>query len=176
MYKDVVVEGISLAGDPLWGGVGAIATLGILYFTRVFAHNSVYQAYETEDHKRIGFQMHTIIGKPGRKFEVPIGNVRFISKVNQVTRSPAEIAAMPEGFMSKVFSSSYVPMTIDGFDGNVVIDVDGDFKDKERLVSLVNEPEKVLREAKGSAKEEVAAPVTTSPHFRRGKAHKGAKA
>eukprot|EP00386_Alphamonas_edax_P001638 GDKI01004931.1.p1 GENE.GDKI01004931.1~~GDKI01004931.1.p1 ORF type:complete len:140 (-),score=23.72 GDKI01004931.1:60-416(-) len=118
--------------------------------------------------------MHTIFGKPGRKFEIPIGNARFISKVNQITRTEEEIAALPDGFMSKVFSSSYVPMAVNGFDGNVIIDIDGDFKDKARLVELVNEPEKVLRENAKEVKGD--APATTTSHFRTSKAYKARKA
>lgn len=147
MYKDVVVDGLSLAGDPFWGIFGSLATGGIIYFTRTFAHSSIYQAYETEDHQRIGFQTHTLFGKPGRKFEVPLGNVRFIQKPNQLTRSDEETAASKDqgGIVNKMLASSYVPMKVDGFGSNVVVDVDGNFVNKARFVELISEPAHVIK-------------------------------
>lgn len=167
MYKNVVVEGLSLAGDPFWGIFGSLATGGIIYFTRTFAHSSIYQAYETEDHQRIGFQTHTLFGKPGRKFEVPLGNVRFIQKPNQLTRTEEETAASKDqgGIVNKMLASSYVPMKVDGFGSNVIVDVDGHFVDKARFVELVSEPTKVI---KNNAKEQTK-DIPVAPRKRSGK-------
>jgi hypothetical protein len=147
MYKGVVVEGINLAGDPFWGTFGSFATGAIVFFARSFAHSSVYQAYETADHKRIGFQMHTIFGKPGRKVEVEVGNVRFLQKNNQIVRSNEPGAAMPEsGFVSKVTASSYVPIKVEGIVGNVIVDITADYYDKTRFIQLINDPQSVIQE------------------------------
>ncbi|KAJ1406547.1 hypothetical protein B484DRAFT_404116, partial [Ochromonadaceae sp. CCMP2298] len=45
VYKGVVVQGIDLGGDPMWSLVGSFATGLIVFFTRSYAHHSVYQAY-----------------------------------------------------------------------------------------------------------------------------------
>lgn len=144
MYKDMVVQGINIAGDPMWGSFGAFATGFFLYFSRTFAHHSVFQCYETADHKRIGFQMHTMFGKPGRKFEVSVGNARFISRDNGMTRSAEEEEAQKSGggaVFRKIMSSSLVPVVINGFKGNALFDADGKFYDKDRLVKLLTEPQ-----------------------------------
>lgn len=141
MYKDVVVQGINIAGDPMWGSFGAFATGFFLYFARTFAHHSIFQCYETADHKRIGFQMHTMFGHPGRKFEVSIGNARFISRNNGMTRSAEEEEAVNGGVFRKILSTSLVPVVVNGFKGNALFDAEGKFYNKERLVSLLLEPQ-----------------------------------
>lgn len=61
-YKDVVIQGVDLGGDPRWGYFGAFATGLIFYATRQFAHHTVRLAYESSDCQRIGFEMHNILG------------------------------------------------------------------------------------------------------------------
>ena len=147
MYKDMVVQGINLAGDPMWGSFGAFATGFFLYFARTFAHHSIFQCYETADHKRIGFQMHTMFGKPGRKFEVSIGNARFIARNNAMTRTTEEEEAMKGrgAIFSKILSTSLVPVVVNGFQGNALFDAEGKFYDKDRLVTLLLEPQAVKK-------------------------------
>ena len=116
-----VVEGIDLAGtDPPWGYFVVAATGLIIYFTRHFAHNVVYQSYLTPDQKRIGFQVHNLFGNPGRKFEVQVGKAKFLSDVQmrefQSNTSPAQ------PLQRSLFNSSLIALRVDGIEGNVLID------------------------------------------------------
>mmetsp|Transcript_14766 Transcript_14766/g.33186 ORF Transcript_14766/g.33186 Transcript_14766/m.33186 type:complete len:275 (+) Transcript_14766:92-916(+) len=139
VYKGVVVQGIDLGGDPMWSLVGSFATGLIVFFTRSYAHHSVYQAYESEDGGRIGFQMHTVLGYPGRKFEVSRGKARFITPVNALTRSAEEEQAADKktGFVGSLMKTSMIPVTVEGFDGNVLFDESGSYYNKDRLVELL---------------------------------------
>lgn len=132
-----MVEGIELTGDPFWGTFGSIATGFFLYFTKTYANHTVFQSYETADGKRIGFQTHTILGKPGRKFEVSIGNARFNNPVNLITAPESAFNTQKGGFFSWASRTSFVPLTVQGFKGNVLFDSEGKFFNKERLVELL---------------------------------------
>lgn len=147
MYKDMVVQGINISGDPMWGTFGAFATGFFLYFARTFAHHSIFQCYETADHRRIGFQMHTMFGKPGRKFEVSVGNARFISRNNPMVRTAEEEELMKakSALFNKILSTSLVPVVVQGFKGNALFDAEGKFYDKDRLVALLMEPQAVKK-------------------------------
>lgn len=143
MYKNVVVQGISLAGDPMWGSFGLLCTGGFLWFTKSYANHTAYQCYQTADGKRIGFQTHTMLGKPGRRFEVNVGNAKFLQRVNDITRTHAEreaYAAKNSGIVNKVMSTSYVPASVKGFQGNLLLDSEGTFYNKDRLISLFDAP------------------------------------
>ncbi|RYY83652.1 hypothetical protein EON63_10780 [archaeon] len=56
---------IDLGGDPSWSYLGLAATGLFVYFTRHFAHQTVYQSYLSADGKRMGFQVHNLFGSPG---------------------------------------------------------------------------------------------------------------
>jgi hypothetical protein len=131
----------------MWGTFGTFATAFMLYFTKTYANNTVFQCYETADHQRVGFQMHTILGKPGRKFEVGLGSAKFLQSVNNITRSDADRAAEMSkgGLYNKVMRTSFVPSTVKGFDGNVLLDSEGKFYDKERLVALFTAPQELQK-------------------------------
>lgn len=116
LYKGIVIEGVSLSGDPAWGFMGAFGTGLIFFCNRQFAHNVVKSAYETEE-GRIGFQMHTMLGFPGRKIEA----------------RPASISV---GVPSK-FGSALVPLRIDGLGKNVLIDNNGTFLENGRLLTVI---------------------------------------
>ena len=64
----VIVQGINF-GDPAWGALGAFGTGFIFYMTYEYARHAAYYVYETEDGQRLGFQMHTVLGYPGRKMK-----------------------------------------------------------------------------------------------------------
>lgn len=159
IYKDIIVEGINLGGDPMWAFFGSFASGFFFYFTRTFANHSVYQCYESSDNKRIGFQMHTILGYPGRKFEVNIGNARFISKSNSlvlgmdqnnddnntVLPSIKDVDSRKDTFFDRVLKSSLIPITVDGFPGNALLDEHGQYYDKNRLVYLLLDPSKMVK-------------------------------
>jgi hypothetical protein len=144
LYKGVVVQGIDLSGDPYFGTFGLIGCGAVLFFARMFAHSTAYRVYESADQQRIGFQVHTILGFPGRKLEVPLGNARYVTPSNILTRGDEELAKAKQksGFMSKVMNTSMVPVRVIGFKGNMLIDSDGDFYDKNRLNELLSDPEK----------------------------------
>lgn len=147
----MIVEGINLAGDPFLAYFGTFATGFIAYFGRSYAHHSIYQCYETADSKRIGFQVHTIFGYPGRKFEVNTGNARFIRQLNALTASTDELKAADSksGILDSMLKTSLIPVVVDGIDGNLLIDQNGKFYNKERLVELLQESKRVIKDTEG---------------------------
>jgi hypothetical protein len=98
-FKDVVVKGVALAGDPFWAFIGTAATCFICFFTREYAHSAVYQGYETLDGERLGFQFHNVLGSPGRKVEVERHTVRPVSPT-QLATFVKEIAAANESMLA----------------------------------------------------------------------------
>jgi hypothetical protein len=115
------VNGIDLAGtNPMWGYFGIAATGLIVYFTRHFAHHVVYQSYLTPDKKRIGFQVHNILGNPGRKFEVSVGKAKFLSPNTALVDNAAN-----KSFVKNLFNSSLIPLRVEGIEGNVLVDREG---------------------------------------------------
>jgi hypothetical protein len=119
LYKDVVHQGINFGGDPTWGYLGAVGTVVIFYATREYSNHAAYFVYETADGKRIGFQLHTMLGFPGRKIEASIGNVRLANT------------------MASGMGSSFVPLRVEGVDKNVLIDRDGTYYGNGRLYALL---------------------------------------
>jgi len=153
LYKDVVIQGINLGGDPTWAYFGSIATGAIVYFSRTYAHHSVYQCYESQDRLRIGFQVHTILGYPGRKFEVKIGNARFISKSNPIMTSVygddnSNITNSKQGVLNHLLKTSMIPIVVDGFEGNLLLDEHGFYTDKKRLAELLSVDTKKMVDSK----------------------------
>lgn len=109
-YKDIVVQGINLGGDPRWGFLGAFGTGLMFYVTQQYSHHAVSKCYLTVDGERLGFQMHNIIGQPGRKIECRLGNA-YMGSYNKKTN----------------FGSSYIPLRVKGVDRNILIDESGDY-------------------------------------------------
>jgi hypothetical protein len=111
--------------------------------------HAAFQVYETGDGKRLGFQMHDMVGRPGRRVEVSVGNVHFLNKTNDITRSEAEqeAAEAKAGVFNKIAGTSHVPIFVKGMGGNVLIDSEGKFYDKERLVALFNATAPIAPEA-----------------------------
>ena len=166
MYKDVVVEGIALAGDPYLGAFGTFSTAFFLFFTKQYANHSAYICYESKDHKRIGFQMHTMFGKPGRKFEAPLGNARFVDNTNSITKADeqdhaARKAKKEASVFNKVIANSTVPVIVDGFKGNVLIDSDGTFYDKARLCELLSKPANAILKTQPRSKPKFSSKKST---------------
>lgn len=104
----------------MWGYFGVAATGLIVYFTRHFAHHVVYQSYLTGDGKRVGFQVHNILGNPGRKFEVSIGNAKFLSPNTALVENAGN-----KSFIKNLFNSSLIPLRVEGVQGNVLVDKEG---------------------------------------------------
>lgn len=118
--KDVVLDGgYSIVASPWFGFAGLAGTSIILYVTRMFSRNAIAECYETADGQRLGFRMHNMLGNPGRRFEVPIGNARF---------SNMRVSS---------FTKSMVGVKIDGIKYNCVMDRDGDFVEPDRLRALL---------------------------------------
>ena len=119
LYKDVVHHGIAFGGDPSWGYIGMAGTVIIFYCTREYSQHAAYYAYETADGKRLGFQLHTMLGFPGRKIEASIGNVRLANT------------------MSSGMGSSFIPLRVEGVGKNVLIDRDCTYYANGRLMELL---------------------------------------
>ena len=77
VYKDVIIQGIDLGGQPYWTAFGYLGTGLIFYCNREYATHAAHSVYESADGKRIGFQMYNMVGLPGRRIEATIGNVRL---------------------------------------------------------------------------------------------------
>lgn len=82
VYKDVIVQGIDLGGQPYWTALGYLGTVLIFYCNREYATHAAHSVYESADGKRIGFQMYNMVGLPGRRIEAAIGNVRLANTAN----------------------------------------------------------------------------------------------
>ena len=119
-YNGVMIQGINLGGDPMWGLAGSFGTGIIFYCAREYAHHTAYYVYETADGLRLGFQMHTILGFPGRKIEASIHNIRIINPVGGIT-----------------LGSSLIPLRVEGVGKNVLIDRDCTFYANNRLMKLL---------------------------------------
>lgn len=134
-FAGKIVQGIDLAAtNPTWGYVGVAATGLIIYFTRHFAHNVVYQAYITGDQKRVGFQVHNLFGNPGRKFEVQVGNAKFLSDVQMLE---LQQDTNPAPLRKSLFNSSLIPLRVEGVEGNVLIDREGMIRGTESTEKLI---------------------------------------
>ena len=122
-YQDVVVQGVALAGDPRWGFFGAFGTGIMFYVTQQYSSHTAFRCYESADGARLGFQMHTMLGKPGRKIECSVGNA-YLMEGSSSRRS-------------KVFGSSYMPLRVKGVDKNILIDRTGSYFVDAHAVSQV---------------------------------------
>ena len=113
-------------GDITYGYVGTAATFALAFFTRYFAQQCVTMAYITKDKKRLGFQVHNLLGNPGKILEVPIGKAKFAAPLstNQTKKS--------------MFQSSYIPIKIEGRDGKLLIEVDGFLSPNSKALELLD--------------------------------------
>ncbi len=131
---------IDLGGDPSWGYAGLLATGLFVYFTRHFAHQTVYQAYLSADHRRLGFQMHNLFGNPGRKIEVSVGNAKFLDA--QMNKDKLFGKAQPGRAKNWLLNSSLLPLRVEGIKGNVLVDQQGMLQHDCKLLTLLSEPGK----------------------------------
>lgn len=122
----MVVKGISLGGDPTWGVFGVVASTGLLFMSGHYAHQSVYRVYLTSNNQRIGFQVHTIFGYPGKKYEMQLGNARLVNRkqVQEFSNTNAKISDFQEG-KSGFLNSSLIPIQVPTKNTNLVIDRSG---------------------------------------------------
>lgn len=106
-YHDIVIEGIRLGGDVGWGYAGAFGTGLIAFATRTYATRCACMVYETADGERLGFQVHTLLGTPGKKYEAMPKNITL-------------------GPPSKT-GSSLIALQLKGLDHNILVDKSGTF-------------------------------------------------
>lgn len=77
--------------------LSSTGTALVFYCNREYASHSAHMVYETPDGRRLGFQMHNLMGFPGKKIEANIGNVRLANTVSY-----------------NLGSDSFVPLRIEG--------------------------------------------------------------
>ena len=118
-YHGVVIDGIEMGGDPMWGYMGLGLSALITITTREFARHAVYKAYVSPDGFRLGFQMHNLLGSLGRKIE---------AKPTSIT--------VGEGSKSR---ENLLPLHIQGVDKNVLVDMRGDFYGSNVLQSMITD-------------------------------------
>lgn len=109
---------ISLSGDPRLGVAGAIGTLLIFYSTRTYATRACFAAWESADKQRLGFQLHSMLGGEGRKFEVPLRNAIAVNY------APSK-------------KTSLMPVQIIGLSKNIVLDRTGTFYEDGKLLHIL---------------------------------------
>lgn len=124
MFDGQIIRGLDLSGDVNVGYVGTAASFVLAYFTRHFANQCSSLMYVTKDKKRLGFQVHNLMGNPGKVFEVPVGKAVFSSN------------PMAE---KKVFlRSGYVPIQVEGMSSKLLVEMDGFLPDKQNYVDLLD--------------------------------------
>jgi hypothetical protein len=101
----------------------------IAWLVKYFANQAVAKISITNDKKFVFLQTHTILGLPGSKYQVPVGNVTFVVPFKE---------ALEESKKKKFFSSAYLPMKIEGLKGNYLVEADG-FKDTTTPLMLLLE-------------------------------------
>ena len=88
----------------------------LLYLTSLYGKYSVYKCFETSDGKRLGLQVHTVFGYPGRIYEFPVGNAVIVP--------------------SKTVGT--VSLKVEGFKNNFVFTNEAEFYKNSRLLELLS--------------------------------------
>lgn len=134
-YKAPTIDGATFLSNPWWGYMGGIASAGIFYVTKKFSQNSVYKAYLSADGERLGFQMHTIIGSPGRKVEFALGNAKLLQKVSK--------ADMDKPGQSGFLSTTALPVSVEGLEFNALLDKKGTYYENAMILDLLTAPDEL---------------------------------
>jgi len=101
----------------------------------------VYESYLTPDEKRIGLQVHTILGLPGKRYEVPLGNISFHQKDFKLEEDKKK--------SSFFTNSSMIPLKIEGkTGGNMMVDRSGLHEYNYRFFDLLTKPETLAKDEK----------------------------
>jgi hypothetical protein len=150
VFAGKVVEGIDLgSGDPMFGYLGCGATFLIAYFTRHFAHHAVYQSYLTKDKKRLGFQVHNLLGLPGKVFEIPVGNAKALGAILPSDKDkPVESTRV-----ALLLRTNYVPIKAEGVSSNLLIEREGILDRSSEAISLLSQEHKGTIDQKETRKE-----------------------
>ena len=88
---------------------------GFIYFAAIYSSHCVYRCYENPINKTLRFQVHTVLGGPGKNYEIPIGNA-------SITES----------------KSNAVGVRVEGLGKNLVFGDRNAFDSSERLNYLLN--------------------------------------
>jgi hypothetical protein len=116
----------------------------MFYFVYHFAKHTVYRSYLIDSQKRIGFQVHNIFGDPGKKYEMTIGNAKFLSKKQELdVKYDLEHVNSHKTSENKLFRSSYIPIKVPKLNGNLLIDKRG-LETSQQLVELLSHGEELL--------------------------------
>lgn len=118
-YSEVVIGGIEMGGDPMWGYLGLGISAFIAATTREFARHAVYRAYVSADGFRVGFQMHNPFGSLGRKIEAKPTNIT----IGQVSKARGNL----------------LPLLVQGIETNILLDLKGNFFGKNVLQDIITD-------------------------------------
>lgn len=127
-YKDVIIQGINMGGDIRWSLVGCFATGLMMYATRQYLESTVKSCLLSEDGNKIIFEFHGYLRSTGKLEEVNIGNAKIIGK-----------------------TSRYLRIQVDNRSSKLLIEDDGIFTDKSKLIALLT-PEEVKPDSKENSK------------------------
>lgn len=114
------MNGVDIGGDIRWPILGAVGTFIMGACTRMYSRNCIRSAYLTEDGKRLGFQVHTIFGVAGPKFEASLNNCTLASDKQQ-----------------KIAMRQLIPVQLEGLGRNLLLDGDGIYYDNGKLIKLL---------------------------------------
>lgn len=175
----MVVEGINLAGDPMWGYIGSLFTGGIYFFTRYFAHHTIYQAHLLDRGKRMRIQVHNAFGDAGKMYEFATGNAELLSKKQQAELA-AELHDMERSasnakkpsLVARLMDSSYFPIRVKGINGNCVVDKAGLADYDQKFFQLLCKGQDAKLEIEARERKEMMEAQQQSRHHKKSRSKK----
>ncbi len=87
----------------------------------------------SEDKKRIGFQVHNILGLPGNKYEVALGKAHFLNPLD-----------LKSDGRKGLMASAYAPVKVDGINRNLLFDKDGFLDMKSPAIAALSGSQTVV--------------------------------
>jgi hypothetical protein len=119
-------------GDYRLGLAGAAGTFLIFFSTNLYASRACCKVWESATSQRLRFRLHSFTGGEGKIVETPLSNARLISST-----------------VAK--SSTLIPVNINGYGRNILIDRSGAFYENDKLLWTLARNAEVARETKGAA-------------------------
>lgn len=173
------MQGIDLAGDPMWGYVGSFCTGGFLFFTKYFANHTIYRAHLSNKGKRMGIQVHTMFGAPGKKYEFATGDAEFVSKKQQ-SELAAELSNAQQSvsdvkvpsLVARFMDSSFFPIRVKGINGNCVVDKSALVDYDQRFFELLSKGQDAKLEIESRERKEMLESQQHSRHRKKSKSNK----
>ena len=111
---------------PVLGFFGLFGCGVMTYFINVFSASYCHRVYESSDEKRIGFQVHNILGVPSRKFEVPKHSAKIIGSDGKEANLPQDFRTVKNG---NFLGGNYVMIRVEGIGYNILVNKGGSFHD-----------------------------------------------